>query len=163
MRQRDRQHLVRPAGGVVAVLAVHHVVEIAAGAYQKRALNARGRARGVLADGLGRHRPRSASSHSSSSRSALYQSALTSTAFPRRGVTTQSPTLASIQVSWYPGAPWAAARRRDPRRCRSACPHVMLDDVEQRGQQTGSVASIARRHEVACRAWKNHSVASAVW
>ena len=35
----------------------------------------------------------------SSNRSALYQSALISTALPRRGVTTQSPTLASIQVS----------------------------------------------------------------
>ena len=31
--------------------------------------------------------------------SALYQSALISTAFPRRGVTTQSPIFASIQVS----------------------------------------------------------------
>ena len=38
-------------------------------------------------------------SQASSSRSALYQSALISTAFPRRGVTTQSSTLASIQVS----------------------------------------------------------------
>ena len=30
---------------------------------------------------------------------ALYQRALTSTGFPSLGVTTQSPTLASIQVS----------------------------------------------------------------
>ena len=34
------------------------------------------------------------------SRRALYQSSLISTALPRRGVTTQSPTLASIHVSW---------------------------------------------------------------
>ena len=46
-------------------------------------------------------RPASPRSHShrDSRHSALYQSALISTAFPRRGVTTQSPTLASIQVS----------------------------------------------------------------
>ena len=36
-------------------------------------------------------------------RSALYQSALISTGLPMRGVTTQSPTLASIQVSCTPG------------------------------------------------------------
>ena len=36
---------------------------------------------------------------------ALYQSAWISTGLPRRGVTTQSPTLASIQVSWTPGSP----------------------------------------------------------
>src|ERR1041384_3418898 len=38
-------------------------------------------------------------SHCSNRQSALYQSALISTALPRRGVTTQSPTFASIQVS----------------------------------------------------------------
>ena len=38
-------------------------------------------------------------SQPSSSRSALYQSALISTALPRRGVTTQSSTFASIHVS----------------------------------------------------------------
>ena len=37
--------------------------------------------------------------------SALYQSAWISTGLPRRGVTTQSPTLASIQVSCTPGSP----------------------------------------------------------
>ena len=37
--------------------------------------------------------------------SALIQSACTSTGFPMRGVTTQSPTLASIQVSCTPGLP----------------------------------------------------------
>ena len=44
----------------------------------------------------------SARSHPASRRRALYQSALISTALPRRGVTTQPSTLASIQVSWYP-------------------------------------------------------------
>ena len=38
-------------------------------------------------------------SQPANNRSALYHSALISTALPRRGVTTQSPTLASIQVS----------------------------------------------------------------
>jgi hypothetical protein len=36
---------------------------------------------------------------------ALYQSALISTGLPMRGVTTQSPTLASIQVSCTPAVP----------------------------------------------------------
>jgi len=39
--------------------------------------------------------------------SALIHSACTSTGLPARGVTTQSPTLASIQVSCTPGAPQA--------------------------------------------------------
>jgi hypothetical protein len=38
-------------------------------------------------------------------RSALIHSACTSTGLPMRGVTTQSPSLASIQVSCTPGAP----------------------------------------------------------
>lgn len=37
--------------------------------------------------------------------SALYQSAWISTGLPARAVTTQSPILASIQVSCAPGAP----------------------------------------------------------
>ena len=35
----------------------------------------------------------------------MNQSACTSTGLPIRGVTTRSPTLASIQVSWTPGTP----------------------------------------------------------
>ena len=70
-------------------------------AYQKRWLNDRAararRARRAAARGLVARRSRS---QPSSRRSALYQSALISTALPRRGVTTQSSTLASIQVSW---------------------------------------------------------------
>ena len=42
-------------------------------------------------------------------RSALSQSAWISTGFPIRGVTTQSPTLASIQVSCTPGSPAASS------------------------------------------------------
>ena len=54
----------------------------------------------MLAESLGRRRRRSSSrSQRSSKRRALYHRALISTALPRRGVTTQSPTLASIQVS----------------------------------------------------------------
>src|SRR5205807_65811 len=41
--------------------------------------------------------------------SALYHRALTSTGLPMRGVTTQSPTLASIQVSCTPGSPAASS------------------------------------------------------
>ena len=38
-------------------------------------------------------------------RNALIQSACTSTGLPMRGVTTQSPTFASIHVSCTPGTP----------------------------------------------------------
>ena len=41
--------------------------------------------------------------------SALSQSAWTSTGLPIRGVTTQSPTFASIQVSCTPGTPAASS------------------------------------------------------
>jgi len=40
--------------------------------------------------------------------SALYQRAWISTGLPRRGVTTQSPILASIHVSWIPTSPDAS-------------------------------------------------------
>ena len=70
--------------------------------YQKRRLNDARRLLGVLARAVGAAVVAAllARPSRSSRRSALYQSALISTALPRRGVTTQSPTLASIQVSW---------------------------------------------------------------
>jgi len=40
---------------------------------------------------------------------AFSQRAWTSTGLPMRGVTTQSPTLASIQVNWTPGSPAASS------------------------------------------------------
>ena len=102
MRQRDREQLVRPAvrDRRRPSLAVDDVVEIAAGsAYQKRSLNDSLRPVGALAV-LGASRSSVLARPSCSiSRSALYQSALISTALPRRGVTTQSSTFASIHVS----------------------------------------------------------------
>ena len=66
--------------------------------YQNRWLNDVSRLHGVPRGGRPRPRRR-VSRQSASSCSALYQSALISTALPRRGVTTQSSIFASIQVS----------------------------------------------------------------
>ena len=65
-------------------------------------------------------------------RSALYQSAWISTGLPWRGVTTQSPTLASIQVSCTPGSPAVeqAVVRVDADAVARAA-HVPVDDVRQ--------------------------------
>ena len=49
-------------------------------------------------------RPRARASPVMATR-ALYQSALISTGLPMRGVTTRSPTRASIHVSCTPGSP----------------------------------------------------------
>ena len=68
-------------------------------AYQKRSLNDRCARSARAAQYVAASSPLFAQPSRSSRRSALYQSALISTALPRRGVTTQSPTLASIQVS----------------------------------------------------------------
>ena len=79
--------------------------------------------------------PDSSESQLSSKRSALYQRALISTALPRRGVTTQSPTLASIQVSAYA---FRALRQQPVARIHAdsevRAPHVMFEDVHQLGQ-----------------------------
>ena len=101
MRQRDREHLVRPALRIVARAPVG-VDDVVAGsrrpAYQKRSLNDR-RARSARSRYSRARVVRARRPSCSISRSALYQSALISTALPRRGVTTQSSTFASIHVS----------------------------------------------------------------
>ena len=99
--KRDRQQLIGPAGCVITVLAVDDIEEISFIAVPETLV------KGLLAPdqrellvrvifpvGLLRF------SHCCKSLSALYHSPFISTAFPRRGVTTQSSTLASIQVSW---------------------------------------------------------------
>ena len=120
--ERQRKDLVRPHRPVVAVRSVDHVGEMVEVRRRKP--------RGTSSRTSGRpgHRTlsrRSASPRSAGSaptvRSTLYQSALISTGLPIRGVTTQSPTLASIQVSCTPAPRPAAGRRPDRRRCRSAC------------------------------------------
>ena len=100
MFQRNRQNLVGPAGIVIPVLAVDHIIKVAGARIPEARVERLARAACRLGK-LTPERPRlPRSTQRSSSRSALYQSALISTALPRRGVTTQSPTLASIQVSW---------------------------------------------------------------
>jgi len=96
MTKGHRQDLVRSQGAVVPARPVHHVVEISAGLVPEALLERLFGAAGMLGEGLAISGPSAASAHPSRSFNALYQSALISTALPRRGVTTQSPTLASI-------------------------------------------------------------------
>src|SRR5438105_14745120 len=62
---------------------------------------------------------------------ALYQSAWISTGLPRRGVTTQSPTLASIQVSWTPGSPEEKQAARIHLDSVTGAANVPQDDVSK--------------------------------
>ena len=64
-------------------------------------------------------------------RSALYQSAWISTGLPWRGVTTQSPTLASIQVSCTPGSPACEQAVVVDANAVARAAHVPVDDVLQ--------------------------------
>ena len=84
----------------VFAVAIDHVVKITAVREPEALVEGFVRALRLLLVTLRRgRRRRIARSQPASSCSALYQSALISTAFPRRGVTTQSPIFASIQVS----------------------------------------------------------------
>ena len=103
MVERDRKQLVRPAGRRRSRCR-HPRPRRRKGGRLPRTKTARlndSRVRSrllrvTLRRIASRHSPRN---QPSSSLSALNQSALSSTAFPRRGVTTQSPIFASIQVS----------------------------------------------------------------
>ena len=104
MVERDREDLIGTARRIVAVLAIDDVVEVAALLVpEPRVERLRARAEPLL--DLSAIGSPSSRSHSANSDSALYQSALISTALPRRGVTTQPSTFASIHVSWYPSSP----------------------------------------------------------
>jgi hypothetical protein len=99
MRQRHRQHLVGPARSVVAVRPVDHVEQVSRRRRPESPIEV---FVGLCRSGIERGRSRRIPARrcqSAVNRSALYHSALISTALPRRGVTTQSPILASIQVS----------------------------------------------------------------
>ena len=103
VRQADREDLVRAQRGIGAVRAIEHVEEPAARRIDE-AREARLRRAGERAESRAAGLP-SRSANSAISVSALNHSALISTGLPMRGVTTQSPTLASIQVSCTPGSP----------------------------------------------------------
>ena len=85
-------------------------------------------------------------------RSALYQRALISTALPRLGVTTRSPTFASIQVSWYPGAPCtsrpSAGSTRIPKRVPRSC---RVDDLFKLRKQPLQRAVVTAHLNIALR------------
>ena len=99
MIERDCEDLIRPARRVIALFAVDDVVEVAAVGVPEAAVERLARAFGVLVQSRIAAGSPSSRSQPASSISALNQSALISTALPRRGVTTQSSTFASIQVS----------------------------------------------------------------
>ncbi len=83
----------------------------------------------------------------------MSQSAWTSTGLPIRGVTTQSPTFASIQVSWTPGTP-AASRpspvARMPNRVPRAYPSRIAATALRRASSSGR-GSLRRRERIAPR------------
>ena len=151
MVERDREQLVRPARRIVAVLAVDDVVEIAALLVPEALVERLARALGVLAE-IAASSPLAVARavQPSSRRSALYQSALISTALPRRGVTTQSSDLrvhpgelialaapcAQQAVGRIDADAEARARAGDARRCRrsvgSSCAQRLVDRRSRR-------------------------------
>ena len=134
------------------MFAVDHVVKIASRLVPEPLVErASCRLRGAgVAVGVGVILTATSRSQPSSSRKALYQRALISTALPRRGVTTQSPTLASIQVSWYPCGPLAQQSvagidaDAEPR-----TREMMLGDVEQPRQEGQQALAVAGPLQVA--------------
>ena len=150
--QRDREHLVGPDGRIVSALSPSTTSKQAAvrSAFQKRSLkDCRARARPLPMYGCA-IRASVARAQPAISRSALYQSALISTALPRRGVTTQSSDLRVHPRQLIALLrPAAAARPPDRRRCRSACPRRWCSTMStQRGEQ---VAAAARGRRCASR------------
>ena len=106
MLECNRKDLVRSKRSVVSVLAVDDVIEIAASRMPKTAIEGSARLVRMAANSSASGSCASRSQSASMRRALHYQSPLISTALPRRGVTTQSPTFASIQVSAQPSAPW---------------------------------------------------------
>ena len=98
-------------------------------------------------------------------RRALYQRALISTALPRRGVTTQSPTFASIHVSWYPSSP----SRRSPSvridcNAEARAANVMIDDIDELRQKLRQRVAVTGHAEISSQWHERYQrVASAVW
>ena len=129
--ERNREDLVRSEGVVVPILAINDIVQIAARGVPKTTVERIARLVRISCELVSFSASGSCTSRSQSAsrRSALYQSALITTALPRRGVTTQSPTFASIQARAKPSAPWVrspsfgstlmpkACRRDDAARC----------------------------------------------
>jgi hypothetical protein len=104
IRQTDRQDLVG-ADGAVACGVVHHVVEAVSGFMPEQAIEALA---GMCSHGVVALLAGSIPiglAISAIMRRALYHSAWISTGLPRRGVTTHSPILTSIQVSWTLSSP----------------------------------------------------------
>src|SRR5215475_14074837 len=82
-------------------------------------------------------------------RNALYHSALISTGLPMRGVTTQSPTFASIQVSCTPAVP----ARSSPSAPSTPTPKrfpllVPFDYFRQHREDLAQVGNVPRRIDV---------------
>ena len=133
------------AGRVVPAFAVDDVVQIAPLGEPEAAVERLSRLLGSFGQLVGRAASFACRHQFSSSRSALYHSALISTALPRRGVTTQSPTLASIQVNGRFGSPCdkQAVGRIDvdaePRP-----PHMMFDDVAENGNEQPQRVHVGR-------------------
>ena len=98
VRQRDGEELVRPQARIVAGGAVKHVVAVAPLGVPK-ALKALPRLLGHGVIGVGIRGMAQTAGEAGQAARALYHSALISTGLPMRGVTTQSSSLASIQVS----------------------------------------------------------------
>ena len=104
MRKADRKDLVRTdrgSGGAPLVTSYRQP----AFSFQNRRLKLQLATVAIVAVALLRRFVAELPARSSMMHSALYQSAWISTGLPRRGVTTQSPTLASIHVSCTPGSP----------------------------------------------------------
>ena len=102
VRDRNGQHLVRPARVIVAALAIDEIEEGPPRGFQNRALNDSPQRRASRAMSSASMPAAARTSHDVQQHSALCHSALISTGLPRRGVTTQPPTFASIHVSGRP-------------------------------------------------------------
>jgi len=105
MRQACREDLVGPYRRIGNAVQPDDVVEAVLLGIPEQLRERRLNARGFLAVLGARALIAAAIGEAAATLSALYQSALISTGFPRRGVTTQSPTFASIQVSCTPSCP----------------------------------------------------------
>ena len=101
----DREDLIR-ANGCVAIVTIDHIEKTILDGIPERDVETPAGHPGHLPEEYRFdqcHRP--GQRVCSITRKALYQSACISTGFPYLGVTTLSPTLASIQVSCTPGSP----------------------------------------------------------